>query len=744
MAFMPSYEPYRVPGLPGEAGDELTSSGSASLAGAPPLAPPPAPTSTYNKQRRSSRSSLTDDASPDKHFGDRSCVRCRDSKQPAPPASKQVQQLEAKLGKFPSVQQQLSSQSRHLPAAAAVAAAAGHGPHSGSASAGSSQPLTVATTTTAQLVLDSVLPTPSSEQLETVADFLGVELVDWQHSLDWHTTSMAIGEALVVALLDASTLVCCARMPALRNLVSKVAVYKANLHALEASDQLAVLVLCSLGCRSTTRSELLGFPTPPLDPETMPPSAFLSGGVARDAACDALRRVMRDVCWTGDLLQTASWKSLQSLAGLTELLAFEEVKAKENHFMLRNAIGLWLDLVNHPDEDGSNLMVQRMIGTSLLIDDAYMSAFTRTQPLFLDSHVERELRASGINLPSFQSPQRLGHIHDSLIGNQARVDLESFTKALDIASIYVTQCYRTLAEIRASRGNLKDVAMRIRNLYGNIDETHASVQRFQQSLVNLSQHLGAANAYDPDATNHLILLAVRLDLDLVELVSHIHLFLRDKEAMAPQDAHLQPQDDFGRTMAEGELRLRKCLRLSAFYAKLYLTSVDKHVLFHLFNALELVSNWTTTANQRVGSPGGPVADEYEVSFEELENFLSDGIASSRHPHQQPHVPTGDGRLSTVDNSRPSTSTSSAYHDGGFTSVPGSSLPDGAGTVEQPPANAYFYPADGLSNTLSASTTTASGFVGMPSQAFQVDPEVLLSSPAPAISLSEHTMDDTAS
>ncbi|KAM0787098.1 hypothetical protein ACM66B_006354 [Microbotryomycetes sp. NB124-2] len=802
MAFVPAYEPYRVPGVIGDAGGELTGMASASSAAAPALvAQAEALPSKHapTKQRRSSKGSVGDDTNSDKHFGDRSCVRCRerrvrcdrahpvcsrcekrreaceypphthfDSKQPAPPASKQVQQLEAQLA---SVQQQLSNQARL--GQPLVPGASG----SGSASVSSSQPLTPTPASTAQLVLDCILPSSATEQFETAADFLGVDLVDWQQqSLGWHTTSAAVGEALVNALLDASTLVCCARMPASRNLVSKVTFYKAALHALDSADQLAVLVLCSLGCRSSTRSELLGYPSCPLDADTVPPTAFLPAGVARDAACDALRRLMRDVCWTGDLLQSASWKSLQSLAGLTELLAFEEVQAKDNHFYLRNAIGMWLDLVNSPAEDGGVSMPQRMLGTSLFIDDAYMSAFSRTKPLFFDSHIDRELRTSGINVPSFQSPRRLAHIYDSLIGSHGPIDLESFTQALDIASIYVTQCFRTLANLRSSRDNVHDVAVGIRSLYSNIDETHASIQRFQQSLVNLSQHLGSTNAHDPDATNHLILLAVRLDLDLVELVSHIHLFL---EEMAPtaikmqQDARYQAQNEFGRTKAEGELRLRKCLRLSAFYAKLYLTSADKHVLFHLFNALELVSDWTAIAGQRVGSAGGPISDEYEVSFEELENlrramhlccfytpraftrvrefghydsaswaparllapgmpsFSSDDVASSAHQRQQSHVSTS----TDVNASRPSTSST-------FADVHASTLDHQVPVQQHQDAGMYFYPstASPYSTGAMATSTSASQFVSLPSPSFHVDPEVLLASPAPAIGLSEHVMD----
>ena len=93
---------------------------------------------------------------------------------------------------------------------------------------------------------------------------------------------------------------------------------------------------------------------------------------------------------------------------------------------------------------------------------------------------------------------------------------------------------------------------------------------------------------------------------------------------------------------ESMLRVRKCLKLTAFYAQLYLQSQDKHLvhvsravglgflhrlteflkpptcLQHMLMQLEMLPNWSVWATQRVGTPGGPISSEYELTEVELD------------------------------------------------------------------------------------------------------------------------------
>lgn len=52
--------------------------------------------------------------------------------------------------------------------------------------------------------------------------------------------------------------------------------------------------------------------------------------------------------------------------------------------------------------------------------------------------------------------------------------------------------------------------------------------------------------------------------------------------------------------------------------QLYLASQDKHNVFHLILRLELLPEWTTMVAARIGSPGGPISEEFEATQEELD------------------------------------------------------------------------------------------------------------------------------
>lgn len=72
--------------------------------------------------------------------------------------------------------------------------------------------------------------------------------------------------------------------------------------------------------------------------------------------------------------------------------------------------------------------------------------------------------------------------------------------------------------------------------------------------------------------------------------------------------------------SESSMRVYKCLKLLAFYCQLYLASQDKHNVFHLLLRLEILPDWTEVVAKRIGSPGGPISDEFEASQEELDWF----------------------------------------------------------------------------------------------------------------------------
>jgi len=67
-------------------------------------------------------------------------------------------------------------------------------------------------------------------------------------------------------------------------------------------------------------------------------------------------------------------------------------------------------------------------------------------------------------------------------------------------------------------------------------------------------------------------------------------------------------------------RVRRCLKVLAFYAKVFHDSHDKHVVYHLFTQLEAVEGWATMAVQREGEVDefGPIAQQCVLTETELD------------------------------------------------------------------------------------------------------------------------------
>lgn len=100
-------------------------------------------------------------------------------------------------------------------------------------------------------------------------------------------------------------------------------------------------------------------------------------------------------------------------------------------------------------------------------------------------------------------------------------------------------------------------------LWHQIDTTHASVQKLQNYFVNI-HHTPQGAEQDPHATDHFVLLAVRADTRLVDLVFLMHGFLMREDLTSGWGLGTQAEADLiGRMRVESEMRVRKCLKLVA-------------------------------------------------------------------------------------------------------------------------------------------------------------------------------------
>ncbi|KAK4046324.1 hypothetical protein OIV83_006154 [Microbotryomycetes sp. JL201] len=500
-------------------------------------------------------------------------------------------------------------------------------------------------------IASQVLPSPTQQQIASLKAHL--ELERMQHgevyvgylSPDARMSQSVLADALTLSLLDgelqndfatyghvidtsrlaASARACCSKLPSLKHLIDKIPKYKADLHALDPAGQLGVAVLCSLGARAVPHSALLGVPTQSLSDGSATPALYLSAGERREKAVRALEARANEIAWAGRVLQDDNWTNITVLAALTQLLIFEEARAKQSRFFSRNSIGMFIGLVQSKSDDEPNQEMKRSIATSLLGNDLTIGPRFQMPCQVAASEISDYFTALGVKLPDVKSTTLQNRLQDILNSEPATRD--QLENSLIEVALWVCAAQWKFTRISCDRERDRAVHLEeITNLYSLIDSTHSAIQNLQQYLVGVS-HVPAGCEGDPYALDHFVLLGVRADTYLVDLVNLIHDWLLKKRPVASQtteerrnkqDFALEGDDRLVRLRWESMLRVRKCLKLIAFYSQLYLASSDKHVVHHIVVQLELLPGWTEIASQRLGSPGGPVSHEFELTDQELD------------------------------------------------------------------------------------------------------------------------------
>ncbi|KAL8290343.1 hypothetical protein RQP46_002601 [Phenoliferia psychrophenolica] len=225
------------------------------------------------------------------------------------------------------------------------------------------------------------------------------------------------------------------------------------------------------------------------------------------------------------------------------------------------------------------------------------------------------LGAEVLSLPLARA--RLSEQVDSLLHHRTtRTEIE---QVLFSSQAWLSSLQRTFALIATAQdpSALPVHPSSIKRLWQAIDDVHSVVQRFQKLLVNLDYIPDGMDTLHTNVDRH-VLLAARIDTRLADLCYYMHDFIKAKVTELPHEPA------WHELLLESDLRVRKCIKLSAFYYSLFLGSADKHIVYTLTLQMEAMSNWTQIACQRVGTPGGPPSFEFEVSEEELE-WISKGL-----------------------------------------------------------------------------------------------------------------------
>ncbi|KAL8279123.1 hypothetical protein RQP46_008379 [Phenoliferia psychrophenolica] len=238
-----------------------------------------------------------------------------------------------------------------------------------------------------------------------------------------------------------------------------------------------------------------------------------------------------------------------------------------------------------------------------------------TMPFLVrESDLGEYFDGTGVQVPDLaQADLGLGLEH-ILSPEWGKVTREKLDSALAMTGFFVSAIQRTFATIATDRDPAR-LVREVQDLWRKLDRVHGAIQRLHRSLKSLPytpagcEHLNHALDYD-------LLLVVRMDARMVDIVNLTHVQLlarRERLRWTPHEGFLEE------LIAASEKRMRKCLRLLAFYAKIFTDSLDKHIVYHLFIQVEVIP-WVGLVVQRVGEEGGPTSAEYEMSPVELDWF----------------------------------------------------------------------------------------------------------------------------
>ncbi|GAA5924303.1 Zn(II)2Cys6 transcription factor domain-containing protein [Sporobolomyces koalae] len=423
-------------------------------------------------------------------------------------------------------------------------------------------------------------------------------------------------------LLDASTSACCSKLPGLHLLRDRLPYFKANLQSLEPPHQLAVICLCAIGVRVHATPNLFGIPTVTQADGTPIHRLFRSVGARRERICHSLALLAMETSWDLGIVREKSYDNLDALVGLVQYLVHEEGRPEDARFFVRELVGMYLDLRHEELSAGTPTKLNEANTTAVFLADGAVSSACQKPSFISPVDLQDYFASGGLRVPDLVNMQ-LGELIEEQLG--APLNRPAILGMLTSLCLYVFSCHRVFAQVsNPRRPSGSSILPFLRNLWTVLDQIHNAVQRLQQYLVHLSSNPSNSDVDgdDPQAVDHAILLAVRADNSLVDLIMLIHVHLTEKYSASVFWPEKDGDEELEQMRTESSMRVYKCLKLLAFYCQLYLASQDKHNVFHLILRLEVLPNWTDLVAARIGSPGGPISEEFETTSEELEWFRS--------------------------------------------------------------------------------------------------------------------------
>ncbi|KAK4698617.1 hypothetical protein P7C70_g7656, partial [Phenoliferia sp. Uapishka_3] len=437
-----------------------------------------------------------------------------------------------------------------------------------------------------------------------------------------------LGRRLIIKLLESFRTSSLARLPAFHHLASVLAPY-------DFSNQ--NLAIDTMECSA---QDIFGTP-PSFSPDDASIGDLVSVGARREQIC----RRLGDLCW--------------DLAGRLGFF-WEESSVSEKHSSQRadselrkiSVVLAWVEWQNldsiKPDRALCLLKIAveafRQVQARSFEPDVKVSQRRDSLEaivLTLDAAISSKLLSGSIaqspTSPDFAQALSTRHLSETLdslsrVGSGSKDDIEH---TLMVVTQHIVLGQGRFARLcLAQHGLPRSLAVSsVHNLWNFVDSIHGSVQRLQHLLAMTGNTPEGGNG-DERSLDVFILLAVRLDLQLIDLCTAMHTFLGRHPLFGVPDLR-----------AESLRRIRKCLKLVAFYSQVrsfdfvsqdarrysgtadatnffqfFLSSRDTYFAYHLFSQLEVLPQWTLLASQRLGDTPGPMSQEFEVSVQELDWF----------------------------------------------------------------------------------------------------------------------------
>ncbi|ORY62706.1 hypothetical protein BCR35DRAFT_326679 [Leucosporidium creatinivorum] len=466
---------------------------------------------------------------------------------------------------------------------------------------------------TAGDVAGNLSPRLALAQLKAIGDDLGPSSVDWRLA----TPQMA--KSLSQHLCDAFFTSCCVLLPAFSYYRDKMPQYRGEQN-LPSSTKVAIASFCAVGARASPHSAVLGIEAFPSDARDHPEAPLLSAGTRRQSACSTLLQQAHTLGFEHGLMDEPTIDNLAGLLALMQMITFSELHPKKSRALLRAAVGHYKELQDAASSREDADEVQRLFGLALYTADSLNSAYARRSPLLTGSDISQYFHHAGIVIPTLPGDDLVAVLRVLLVNPVNRQP--NLKTALHLIQCWSAACQRIFAKLAAPAPQRSTEALvrGVQDLFKAIDATRSSIL-YVQSLVyspaahshsHSHPHFGDDKSAHSHADDHLAL-SIRSDRDLLDLFGMSFVLLKGARERAT-DAEAQALDAI---LGECESRMRKALKVNAFYAKMYTQGADGHMVFHTAFQLELTPDWTSLALQKVGEPGGPATKEDEVSETEL-------------------------------------------------------------------------------------------------------------------------------